>query len=331
MLWEIVGVVLPSPAPCPTQAQSGDQDVLQGQPSGEAFIQMTSESSAFQAAQQKHHRYMIFGKKQRYIEVFQCSGEDMNLVLTGGAVSPVAKALLSPGMLSSPPPPPTQAPPTHTPVPAPVFDPLMAAMQAQAIAQIRQQHEVWLMNQLAVAQAAAAQQQQQQHVLALALAAKQPQTWTEYMTSIPPPHAAVSSSVVSNAVSTKPIVSFPTTHSYVSAVNPAPYFVLNFPPRIPPPAAFPKVNPPPAITNPYAAYGPLPFVPPPTVAAAPPPLKRSWEQAFPVVGGAEAGATAAKRTFPSVTTPTSQSFPSNLPPPPPANQVTYQQQFYPGL
>lgn len=41
----------------------------QGHPSGEAFIQMDSEASAFLCAQQKHHRYMTFGKKQRYIEV----------------------------------------------------------------------------------------------------------------------------------------------------------------------------------------------------------------------------------------------------------------------
>ena len=56
--------------------------ILKGQPSGEAFIQMDSEQSASMAAQQRHHRYMIFGKKQRYIEVFQCSVDDMNL--TGG-------------------------------------------------------------------------------------------------------------------------------------------------------------------------------------------------------------------------------------------------------
>ncbi|KAF5279685.1 hypothetical protein FQA39_LY18243 [Lamprigera yunnana] len=90
----------------------------QGQPSGEAFIQMDSEQSAFNAAQQKHHRYMIFGKKQRYIEVFQCSGEDMNLVLTGGIPAPVspvkaAPALLSPGML----PPLGPLPPTNIPPP----------------------------------------------------------------------------------------------------------------------------------------------------------------------------------------------------------------------
>jgi len=75
----------------------------QGQPSGEAFIQMDSEASSFSAANNRHHRYMVFGKKQRYIEVFQCSGEDMSMVLTGGVAGlghpqPQAKApLLSPG------------------------------------------------------------------------------------------------------------------------------------------------------------------------------------------------------------------------------------------
>ncbi|XP_066954813.1 epithelial splicing regulatory protein 1 isoform X1 [Macrobrachium rosenbergii] len=68
-----------------------------GQPSGEAFIQMDGEHSAFMASQQRHHRYMIFGKKQRYIEVFQCSGEDMNMVLTGGL--PAQRPIVSPGML----------------------------------------------------------------------------------------------------------------------------------------------------------------------------------------------------------------------------------------
>ncbi|XP_072389210.1 RNA-binding protein fusilli isoform X1 [Diabrotica undecimpunctata] len=90
----------------------------QGQPSGEAFIQMDSEQSAFMTAQQKHHRNMAFGKKQRYIEVFQCSGEDMNLVLTGGLPTPPAKAataLLSPGML----PPIAHLPPTNIPPPPP--------------------------------------------------------------------------------------------------------------------------------------------------------------------------------------------------------------------
>lgn len=82
---------------------------------------MDSEQSAFITAQQKHHRFMIFGKKQRYIEVFQCSGDDMNMVLTGGIPAPVspakpAPALLSPGMLPSLAPlPPTNIPPPPTP------------------------------------------------------------------------------------------------------------------------------------------------------------------------------------------------------------------------
>lgn len=69
---------------------------------------MDSESAAQASAQQKHHKHMMFGKKQRYIEVFQCSGEDMNLVLNGGyqyhhqsppALS--AKPLNASGMLPS--------------------------------------------------------------------------------------------------------------------------------------------------------------------------------------------------------------------------------------
>ncbi|KAF5299595.1 hypothetical protein FQR65_LT09400 [Abscondita terminalis] len=150
----------------------------QGQPSGEAFIQMDSEQSAYNAAQQKHHRYMIFGKKQRYIEVFQCSGEDMNLVLTGGIPAPVspskaAPALLSPGMLPPLGPlPPTNIPPPPTPATAAQISqnvvtsgwessPLLAQQQAQMIAQqnllVRQsqahaqaQNEhIFIMNQIA--------------------------------------------------------------------------------------------------------------------------------------------------------------------------------------
>lgn len=113
---------------------------------------MDSEQSAFNAAQQKHHRYMIFGKKQRYIEVFQCSGEDMNLVLTGGIPGPVspakaAPALLSPGMLAPiaplpptnipPPPPPSSVPQISQGVVASGWDSsaLIAQQQAQMIAQ----------------------------------------------------------------------------------------------------------------------------------------------------------------------------------------------------
>ena len=41
---------------------------------------MDSEHSAFLSASQRHHRYLVIDKKQRYIEVFQCSLEDMLLV-----------------------------------------------------------------------------------------------------------------------------------------------------------------------------------------------------------------------------------------------------------
>lgn len=68
--------------------------VNQGQPSGEAFIQMTSEMAAYNCTQARHNRFLNFGKKNRYIEVFQCSGDDMNYVLSGAAT---AAASLSPG------------------------------------------------------------------------------------------------------------------------------------------------------------------------------------------------------------------------------------------
>ena len=57
---------------------------LQGNPSGEAFIQMDSDQSAELAAMTKHKKFMLIQGKKRYIEVIQCSGEDMNLVLTNG-------------------------------------------------------------------------------------------------------------------------------------------------------------------------------------------------------------------------------------------------------
>ncbi|CAG0879472.1 unnamed protein product [Cyprideis torosa] len=55
----------------------------QRQPSGEAFIQMDSEQSAFMAATNKHNKDITIGKKKRYIEVFQCSGHEMAMVLNG--------------------------------------------------------------------------------------------------------------------------------------------------------------------------------------------------------------------------------------------------------
>ena len=58
---------------------------------------MTHEQAAFAAAQNRHHQYMGFGKKQRYIEVFQCSGEDMNNVINSLQPTLAAQALAGSG------------------------------------------------------------------------------------------------------------------------------------------------------------------------------------------------------------------------------------------
>lgn len=87
---------------------------------------MDSESAAQACAQQKHHKHMMFGKKQRYIEVFQCSGEDMsmNMMLNGAGYqypSPPAipaKPIASSGMLPSRPQ--QQAQPLQISIPPPM-------------------------------------------------------------------------------------------------------------------------------------------------------------------------------------------------------------------
>lgn len=73
-----------------------------GQASGEAFIQMRSETAAAAAALDKHHQYMQLGKKQRYIEVFQCSAQDMAVLLGTPMQLPFAQP--SSGTLAPPPP-----------------------------------------------------------------------------------------------------------------------------------------------------------------------------------------------------------------------------------
>ena len=90
----------------------------QGQPSGEAFIQMDSEHAATHLASHKNSKCMFFSNKKYFIEVIQCSGEEMNLVLmgilpsnlissgkTGGAVNPLTSPVLpAPSPLQLPPP-----------------------------------------------------------------------------------------------------------------------------------------------------------------------------------------------------------------------------------
>ena len=61
-------------------------DALQGAPSGEAFIQMDSDGSAEAAAAGRHNRLMQVLGKKRTVEVLQCSGDDMMVVLSQGLI-----------------------------------------------------------------------------------------------------------------------------------------------------------------------------------------------------------------------------------------------------
>ncbi|XP_026856987.2 epithelial splicing regulatory protein 1 [Electrophorus electricus] len=78
----------------------------QGRPSGDAFIQMRSAERAHMAAQRCHKRSM----KERYVEVFPCSVQEMAVVLMGGSLSrsglsppPCKLRRLSPASYSFPP------------------------------------------------------------------------------------------------------------------------------------------------------------------------------------------------------------------------------------
>jgi len=242
---------------------------------------MNNEGSAAQAAMAKHHNYMSFGKKQRYIEVFQCSGEDMHLVLTGGgaasgALSPVAaKALLSPpGMLPAQPLMTTsQVANPGTPVPTlmPAWDPM--SVYAQNLAQ------TLALQRAAVAAAQQQQQQQQQQqeswlyqlaqhnqLINLALLTKQQQDMNGGMAQQPNIQSILSPNAAHHLLDNG-------AQNYMAKSAAAPYMYFNMP-RFPHNmAAKPYV--------PVSAAGGQ-FVMPPTANS---PQKRSWQQAFP--GGHE--------------------------------------------
>uniref|UniRef100_A0A4W3K466 Epithelial splicing regulatory protein 2 n=1 Tax=Callorhinchus milii TaxID=7868 RepID=A0A4W3K466_CALMI len=88
----------------------------QGRPSGDAFIQMKSADRAFLVAQKCHKKTM----KDRYVEVFQCSGDEMNYVLMGGTLN---RSGLSPPPCKLP----CLSPPAY-----PTFSPGTAMIPAEA-------------------------------------------------------------------------------------------------------------------------------------------------------------------------------------------------------
>ncbi|KAJ7403128.1 Epithelial splicing regulatory protein 1 [Pitangus sulphuratus] len=90
----------------------------QGRPSGDAFIQMKSADRAFLAAQKCHKKTM----KDRYVEVFQCSAEEMNFVLMGGTLN---RNGLSPPPCLSPPSYSFPAPAAVVPTEAALYQPSM--------------------------------------------------------------------------------------------------------------------------------------------------------------------------------------------------------------
>ena len=161
---------------------------------------MDSEASSFGAANLRHHRYMVFGKKQRYIEVFQCSGEDMSLVLTGGAQQQ-KPPLLSPGMLdaqgAAPPPLPDPLVQCAPPLPAHLLNlpppqllpqqallpGLLPQQQMQLPPPNMQQHHLALLQQLQMQ----GQLQQQQVLMQQGLLGAQPQQMVMFPPRLAPP------------------------------------------------------------------------------------------------------------------------------------------------
>ena len=69
--------------------------MMQGAPSGEAFIQMDSEKSAESTALTKNKKLMFVNGIRRYVEVIQCSGDEMAVVLQHGLPAPAAATLSS--------------------------------------------------------------------------------------------------------------------------------------------------------------------------------------------------------------------------------------------
>ncbi|EZA57241.1 RNA-binding protein fusilli [Ooceraea biroi] len=282
----------------------------QGQPSGEAFIQMDSEASAYACASQRHHRYMIYGKKQRYIEVFQCSGDDMNLVLTGAVTSPSTKALLSPGTLTTQTPATLTHPSAPTPVPVPV--PVPTAQPPPPPPPLWDIHAL-VQAQAQAAQAVQAQAQVAQVQAAQAQAIRNQDFWlTMALASNPPTSNTPASPTSVAAAATSKSLALPGPSSAIQAQIPAAYAVAPSAVALhAPPAATPGAGTPFLLFNvPHHPHHRIPILRTPTphglltpimhTASALNPaaimgLKRTWDNAF--TSEAASGNVVAKRTW----------------------------------
>lgn len=273
---------------------------------------MDSEGSAHACATQRHHRYMSFGKKLRYIEVFQCSGEDMRQVLTGGTLEAPAtmKPMITPGTL------PAQTPATLThPVP----------QAAAHVAVANSQPPFWDFHAIFQAQAHAQAQAQAQ-------ALRNQDFWLMTLASNPPPTSTNPASPNATGTSKALALPGPPQHhlpqhphhmpSYAMAAQqaaalhqqptPAPFLLFNMPPRIPILRAPPQHN----------LLGPMVHNAPSHYPAALMGLKRTWDSAFP----ADVASVAPKRATAWQPNP---AFGAPAPGAPPG--LAYPAQFYPQI
>jgi len=310
---------------------------------------MDSETSAYACASQRHHRYMIYGKKQRYIEVFQCSGDDMNLVLTGAVTPPSTKALLSPGTLTTQTPATLTHPSAPTPVPVPVPVPTAQPpppppplWDIHALVQAQAQAAQAVQAQAQVVQAQAVQAQairNQDFWLTMALASNPPPTSTP-ASPVPTTAAAVAAAATSKSLA------LPGPNSAIQAQIPAAAYAvaspaaaaatvaLHAPPATAPGAgtSFLLFNVPPhhphripilRTPTPHGLLAPIVHTAPALNPAAIMGLKRTWDNAFP--SEATAGSVVAKRSWHAPAAAFHAPAPTATP------SLPYPAQFYPQI
>lgn len=254
---------------------------------------MDSEASAALAASQCHYNKMHCGKKVRYVEVFQCSGDDMNAILNSGHLSPKTPVMNPTGIDNNIPGMGLPLAPTMLPYYEPSPFHMMPLIQ-----------NPFLLNQIAL--------QQQQNALAASLINKSPQKqlyplahspypqWPPEMDPYKPSTATTTATTTTDSL-TKPKMSeaeiLPPQQDIYSTygAQPGVYYL----PRVIPNTVFAKPGFP-TVQPPIIFPQMTPTLPPMGVLG----VKRSWEQAFPLetaaaVQGAKRWQTPQVATFPT--------------------------------